>query len=433
MTPSAHLSSVIELLGDVDKALAEGYKTPADATLAYYFRKRRYIGSKDRGAISRLFYYILRHKASLIWWAKQHSMTANHRILGMLGYLFLHEARASNLNTLCSGEKYAPTALKPKEFSMLEACAGQPLQQEAMPEATRYNIPEWLEKHFTNQYGEERFALYDALMQEASVDIRVNTLKIDRDKALHAIRKSGMDASPCPYSANGLRLSKRGALFNLEAFRQGWFEVQDEGSQLLASLVNARAGQRVIDFCAGAGGKTLAISATMQNKGKILAWDTSKKRLGETPKRLARAGVNNVETHLITSEQDSYIKRHKNSADWVLVDAPCTGTGTWRRNPDLKWRTSPQDLEELTALQYSILTSAARLPKPGGALVYATCSLLKAENNAQIQRFLAEQPHFSLEPITLHPIESELMIQLTPSHHGTDGFFAAILRKNMQE
>jgi 16S rRNA (cytosine967-C5)-methyltransferase len=237
----------------------------------------------------------------------------------------------------------------------------------------------------------------------------------------------------------GVRLHQRFAAFNTQAFKDGWFEMQDEGSQIAALLVEAKPGEKVIDFCAGAGGKTLAIAATMQNKGRILAWDSSAARLKQMQKRLARAGVSNVVTHVLTDESDPFIKRHKDSADWVVVDAPCSGSGTWRRNPDLKWRFTPEDLQEVKALQASILASAARLVRPGGRLVYITCSVFADENLQQVKQFIETHARFKVAPVgkiwnTLAK-ESEGGIphlRLSPHEDGTDGFFAVVLTRQSQ-
>lgn len=431
MTPAAQLQAVIELITHYEQGKADGYRTGADVSFAYFVKQRRYIGAKDKKAIARLFYYILRHQASLIWWASQHNMTANARLKTLLGALFLDNLPAQRIDALCGEDKYAPKALSDKDRALLDDCAAHGcLFHDTMPEPARYNAPDWIIKKLRKHYGDETLPILEALMQEAPIDIRVNIVKTNRETVLDILRKAGIDAEPTVYAAYGIRIKQRVALHTLDAFHAGLFDVQDEGSQLLASIVNATPKQRVIDFCAGAGGKTLAIAAHMQNKGKILAWDVHAKRMKDLPKRLKRAGIDNVEVRQIAHEHDAYIKRHKHSADWVLVDAPCSGTGTWRRNPDARWNITKEEVHDLTALQLSILESAARLVKDGGALVYGTCSLLPEENNQLVEHFLKKHPHFSLEPPVNFPIKCDSMIALTPYHHHTDGFFAAILRKN---
>jgi 16S rRNA (cytosine967-C5)-methyltransferase len=430
MTPSAHLSAIIELLSHCESYWADGIKKPADAMVAEFFRTNRYIGSKDRAFIASLFYFIIRRKASLSWLAHQSQHAASPRILVMLGVTFQQSLNLAAVEALHGEDKYAPAPLTPSEKSMLGAALQRGLHDASMPRHIRYNLPEWLYGKLHAAYGDDAPALLDSLMEEAPVDIRVNTLKAAPKQVIHALKKEGIhNATPMTIAAHGLRLRKREALFALQSFRDGWFEVQDEGSQLVAALVAAQPKQKVIDFCAGAGGKALAIAAAMHNTGRIIAFDVHSKRLEEAAKRFRRAGVHNAEAKLITSETDGSIKRHKRSADWVLVDAPCTGTGTWRRSPDLKWRTTEQDVVELVALQRRILTSAARLVKEGGYLVYATCSLLPDENAEQIAWFLSENADFIASPAPLLSLPEAASFQLTPATHGTDGFFAARMQR----
>ena len=238
-----------------------------------------------------------------------------------------------------------------------------------------------------------------------------------------------------------MRFERRVALFGLPAFKQGWFEIQDEGSQLLALLSGVRAGQKVVDFCAGAGGKTLAMAAMMENKGTIYACDVHSKRLEQLAKRSKRAGVHNVRSHLLSSENDKWVKKHAHYADTVLLDAPCTGTGTWRRSPDSRWNLRQENLDDLVELQQSILQSAKRLVKPGGRLLYATCSLLEEENEAQVRQFLDLNPDFSPEnfevPAAMAAYPERFKnggheIRTFPSLTGTDGFYVASMRRDAQ-
>jgi len=286
-------------------------------------------------------------------------------------------------------------------------------------------------------FGERIDEALMALNQQAPIDLRANLLKCkDRSDLILALDADGYFAAPTPYSPIGVRLKKRSPAFNTQAFKDGKYEMQDEGSQMVSLLVEAKPGQKVIDFCAGAGGKTLAIAATMQNKGRILAWDNSESRLKQLPKRLARAGVSNVQIHALRDEADPFIKRHKSSADWVVVDAPCSGSGTWRRNPDLKWRFTPEDLQEVKALQTKILRKAATLVAPKGRLVYITCSVFEDENIGQIKQFLVEHPTFRVEsPNKMWNKHLRIVADigsvcvLSPHQDGTDGFFAAILKQ----
>jgi 16S rRNA (cytosine967-C5)-methyltransferase len=277
-----------------------------------------------------------------------------------------------------------------------------------------------------------------ALAEPAPLDLRVNTLKASREQAQAALAAEGIPTEPTPLSPWGLRIPNRRAVTSGAAFLGGMVEIQDEGSQLVAALVAATPGMRVADWCAGAGGKTLAIAMTMENQGHIVACDVSEKRLEGAVKRLRRAGIHNVERHL-TTEGDKWVKRRAESFDRVLVDAPCTGTGTWRRNPDGRLRLSETDLAELEPKQARILDTAARLVRPGGRLIYATCSLLTAENDSQIESFLARHPSFNPLPLSqIWQLPAAMpcagpYLCLTPRQHGTDGFFAAVLERAKPE
>jgi 16S rRNA (cytosine967-C5)-methyltransferase len=276
----------------------------------------------------------------------------------------------------------------------------------------------------------------------APLDLRVNRLKTDRESAQRALAAEQVIAEPTPWSPLGLRLKHRAPLAGTAAFKEGLIEVQDEGSQLAALLADARPGMRIVDFCAGAGGKTLALAAQMQNRGKLVACDVAGWRLERAGRRLRRAGISNVERRALANERDPWVKRHAANSkgggfDRVLVDAPCLGIGSWRRNPDGKWRATPKDLAELALRQRDILLSAARLVRPGGRLVYVTCSLLREENEAQAEGFLATSPDFALYPAARAWAETlggrspggDDYLRLTPARHGTDGFFVAIFER----
>jgi len=288
--------------------------------------------------------------------------------------------------------------------------------------------------YFVSVFGKGLEREMAALNASAPIDLRVNLLRTSREAARRALADEGVSGEPTLWSPIGLRLRERVPLGGLAAFKEGLIEVQDEGSQIVALLAGAGPGMRVVDFCAGAGGKALALAAQMANRGKLVACDVSARRLERAARRLRRAGVNNAERRALTSERDKWVKRHVGGFDRVLVDAPCLGTGTWRRNPDAKWRATPQDLAELVIRQQQILGSAARLVRPGGRLVYATCSLLREENEAQAEAFLAAEPEFSAVPASRAWHETiggrspggELYLRLTPARHGTDGFFVAV-------
>ncbi|HEY0887616.1 MAG TPA: RsmB/NOP family class I SAM-dependent RNA methyltransferase, partial [Ramlibacter sp.] len=307
-------------------------------------------------------------------------------------------------------------------------------------ERHRHNLPDWLAQPLKEQLGGEFWALAESLNQPAPLDLRVNTLTDKREDVRQELTLAGIAARPTPYSPWGLRVDGKPAINKLDAFARGAVEVQDEGSQLLALLLDARRGEMVVDFCAGAGGKTLAIGATMRNTGRLYAFDTSAHRLDALKPRLARSKLSNVHPAAIAHERDDRIKRLAGKIDRVIVDAPCSGLGTLRRNPDLKWRQSMQSVQEMAVKQAAILASAARLLKPGGRLVYATCSVLPQENEEIAAAFGAAQPQF--QPLPVGDLLVQLKVEgaaslcsggeggqqylrLWPHRHGTDGFFAA--------
>jgi 16S rRNA (cytosine967-C5)-methyltransferase len=311
----------------------------------------------------------------------------------------------------------------------------------SLPDKLRHNLPDWRAGALREQLADADFwALADALLQPAPLDLRVNGIKAKRDVVRATLRTAGVEAEPTPYSPWGLRVAGKTALNKLDPFVRGEIEVQDEGSQLLALLTDARRGEMVVDFCAGAGGKTLALGAAMRNTGRLYAYDTSGHRLAAMKPRLARSGLSNVHPVQLAHERDDRIKRMAGKIDRVLIDAPCSGLGTLRRNPDLKWRQSPKAIQEMSAKQRAILDSAARLVKPGGRLVYATCSLLRVENEeiadaferAQGEQFdrlgvaeLLTQAHTP----QADDLDDAGRLRLWPQRHGTDGFFAAVWQR----
>ena len=306
-----------------------------------------------------------------------------------------------------------------------------------MPDGVRLNLPGWALPGLRARFGDSLTAEAAAMEQTAPLDLRANLLRTTRDSAHLALAGEGIVAEPTPLSPWGLRVADRKPVGGTAAFREGLIEVQDEGSQVVALLTDARPGMRVADYCAGAAGKTLALAATMANRGHIVACDVSAARLEGAGRRLRRAGVDNAERHLLVAG-DKWRKRRGRSFDRVLVDAPCTGSGTWRRNPDARLRTTERDLNELVAKQTAILDDASDLVRPGGRLVYATCSLLPEEDEMQIERFLARHPDFVMRPVPALwaevrpgvpvPVESDCLA-LSPARHRTDGFFAAVLER----
>ncbi|WP_198120836.1 RsmB/NOP family class I SAM-dependent RNA methyltransferase [Massilia rhizosphaerae] len=408
------------ILGNAEEVLREilRFTSPADVTLSRYFKDHSRLGGRERGAIAECVYAVLRNKSFFTDFAGAGATMRRLTLLGMAEAI-----GADSLGGLTEDETALLARIKEIDRSLL-------------PPKKLANLPDWLYDKFVAQYGEEEtLALAAVLNTPAPLDLRVNSLKSDRDKVIAELATAPIAAEPTPYSALGLRIWKKPALQNLPLFKEGAIEVQDEGSQVLAQLLGARRGEMVVDFCAGAGGKTLAIGAIMRNTGRLYAFDVSEKRLTKLKPRLARSGLSNVHPVVIAHERDAKVKRLAGKIDRVLVDAPCSGMGTLRRNPDVKWRQQPEGIAELTAKQAAILDGAARLVKFGGRLVYATCSLLDDENDAIVQGFLASHPDFELVP--MHkvlaeqriPLEMGDYLKMLPHKHGTDGFFAAVLER----
>ena len=330
-------------------------------------------------------------------------------------------------------------ALSEAELAWLAQCDAVDLA--SLPEPQRHNLPDWLAAKLKQQAGDAFWPLADSLLQPAPLDLRVNAMAGKRDALQAELRTVGAEVQPTPHSPWGLRVQGKSGLTKLDAYARGAFEVQDEGSQLLALLTDARRGQLVVDFCAGAGGKTLALGAAMRDTGRLYAFDVSAHRLDQLKPRLERSGLTNVHPAAIAHERDDRVKRLSGKADRVLVDAPCSGLGTLRRNPDLKWRQKPAAIEALTVQQASILESASGLVKPGGRLVYATCSLLTEENEAIAAAFTTA--HRDWRPLSCADLLTQIKIpdasslcspdgwylRLWPQLHGTDGFHAAAWEK----
>lgn len=431
MTPAARLAATIEILDEIDRT-----PRPADALISAYFRARRYIGAKDRSAVAERAYAILRRHARLGWWLERagHAPTARARAVADL---VLAGRSPGTVAELFSGGKFGPAPLAADEAELARRLDTHTLEHPQMPAAVRGECPDWAAPGLTAALGDRFDAEMAALLESAPLDLRVNPIRGDRETAIRALKDAGVTARPTRWSPFGLRVEGRPPLAATAPFRDGLVEIQDEGSQLVALVADARPGHQVVDFCAGAGGKTLAMAAAMANKGRVIACDVLGRRLERAAERLRRAGLHNVETRALSTERDPWVKRHKGRFDRVLVDAPCTGTGTWRRNPDARWRLLGPGLDELLPLQAKILESAARLVRPGGRLIYATCSLLAAENDEQVARFLAAHPDFA--PVPLAGIWPAVAggaapcpgpyLALSPARHDTDGFFAAVLER----
>ena len=431
MRPAAQLQATIELLDKIEET-----RYPADRTMAQYFKQRRYIGSKDKAAISEQLYTILRNRLSFEYLLERADLGTHSR---MLAAVLMKVEGESDVGRFFDGDRYSP---KPLRQEQVEAFEKLDVSLDDAPVNVRLNVPEWICESLQSALGDRFEEEMQATNQRASTDIRVNTLKSNLGQVSQILKTVGYKFEASGLSPWGIRFDGRVALFGLDAFRQGWFEVQDEGSQLLALVSGVKAGDKVVDFCAGAGGKTLAMAAMMQNKGTVYACDVHSKRLENLTKRAKRAGVHNVRSHVLSSENDKWVKKHKEQADVVLIDAPCSGTGTWRRSPDSRWNLTPENLENLTQLQQSILQSAKRLVKPGGRLVYATCSLLREENEQQVAAFLADNEEFEALELALPEslTENQDKIQFNgnqlrtfPALSETDGFFVALFQRKATE
>ncbi len=432
MTPGAQVAGAIDILVAIDTG-----ERPADDVAADYFRHRRYIGAKDRAHIAGHVYTVLRHRAALDWWIRKHPVDIGPRSRALAALVLIEGWRPEAISSCCDGDRFRPAPLSEAEERLVRGLAKRTLRHPKMPRTVANDLPEWIEPYLEQVFGRGLEREMAALNAAAPIDLRVNLLKADRASARRALAVEGVSAEPTPWSPIGLRLAGRVPLGGLAVFKDGLVEVQDEGSQLAALLAGVRPGMRVVDFCAGAGGKTLALAACMDNRGKLVACDVSARRLEHAARRLRRAGVNNAERRALTSERDKWVKRHAGGFDRVFVDVPCLGTGTWRRNPDAKWRATQKDLAELVIRQQQILVSAARLVRAGGRLVYATCSLLREEDEAQAEAFLAAEPEFTVVPAARAWSETiggpspggERYLRLTPARHGTDGFFVAVFER----
>ncbi len=452
MTPAARIEAAIELLGRIDAEVA-----PAERVMVRYLRERRYIGSKDRRALGDLTYRVLRARARLDWWLEHAGPGPGDGLdrprRSVLAALVLIDGRTpETLAALFDGGTYHPAPLDPDERALADALAGQGagcgLTDPGQPAWVAAECPEWLWPEFVEAFGAGAAAELGALMGEAPLDLRVNTLKGDRAAARAALAEEGIDAAPTPLSPLGLRAAGRPGLSAGRAYESGLVEIQDEGSQVVALITDARPGMVVLDFCAGAGGKTLALAAAMDNRGRLTALDVDQRRLDRAAGRLKRAGIGNVERHRLDDE--AWLARHAGGFNRVLVDAPCSGTGAWRRQPDARWRLTPETLDGYRGTQARILAQAAPLVAGGGRLIYATCALLPSENRRQVEAFLAARPDFSLLPAAAvwaetlaamggpagapgppprpAPFDGPYLL-LSPARHGTDSFFAAILER----
>ncbi|MEI8157827.1 MAG: RsmB/NOP family class I SAM-dependent RNA methyltransferase [Burkholderiales bacterium] len=422
MHPKALLDACAELV-----RLTLKFDHPADAIVSRFFRDNRGLGPRERATMAETVYTVLRKKLLFDHLAPSGSGPKERR-LAILGFY--------------GPGDFLRSALTEQETNWLDQC--EKVSPNDLMERHRHNLPEWLVQPLKDQLGAEFWPMVETLNLGAGLDLRVNTFKAKRADVQKELAKAGIKAVNTPFSPWGLRIAGKPALNKNEAFMRGDFEVQDEGSQLLSMLLDAKRGEMVVDFCAGAGGKTLAIGAAMRSTGRLYAFDTSAHRLDAFKSRLKRSGLSNVHPAAIAHERDDRVKRLTGKMDRVLVDAPCTGLGTLRRNPDLKWRQNMQAVEEMAVKQAAILQSASRMLKSGGRIVYATCSVLPQENEAIAAAFSTANP--DLVPLSAGEVLAELKVEgaaslcsggdnnqlylrLWPHRHATDGFFAAVWQK----
>ncbi len=420
MTPAARLQAAIELLQAIE---ADG--RGADRVMGAYFRARRYMGSGDRNKVRERVYGVLRRHARLDWHLARIGLASSPRARVLADAVIAGGAEA---DSLFSGLVYAPAVLDPNEAHAVALLTGRPLEDASMPPHAVAECPDWVLPKLRHLSLEE----LAALNVPAPVDLRVNALKATREAAAAALAEAKIETAPTPLSPLGLRLSGRVRLDSTAAYRDGLVEVQDEGSQLAALLLGAKPGMTVLDWCAGAGGKTLAIAAEMKGRGRLVAGETSAARLANLAERATRAGVDFIET-AVPPEALEIV------ADRVLVDAPCSGSGTWRRHPEAKWKLSPEALAGYVRAQREILAAAAARVAPGGVLLYVVCSLLAEEGADQVAAFLAVHRDFARVSAremwaraigTAAPAgagDGDLL--LTPARHGTDGFFVAAFER----
>ena len=397
-----------------------GLTRPADSALRLFFRGHPELGQRDRGFVAELVFTVLRHLRLL----EHLTGDPQPRRLALA---------ALSLQLGFSVRELTPNLAVGDDIWLAQARA---VDQAQLAPAIRFSLPDWLHDRIARERGApELDALARGLLQPAPLDLRVNTRLAKRDEVLAVFERDSIAAAATPYSPVGVRLEAKPALQRHPLFLEGKVEVQDEGSQLLAYLVAPRRREMVVDFCAGAGGKTLALGALMNSEGRVYAFDTAEKRLSNLRPRLRRSGLSNVHPQLIAGAADARVQRLSAKIDRVLVDAPCSGLGTVRRNPDLKWRQGSQAVTEMAAKQRTILDAAARLVKPGGRLVYATCSLLQEENEAIVDAFLDANPRF----IQVHcgevlrrqgiELDTGMYFRVFPHAHGMDAFFAGVLER----
>ncbi len=438
MTPAARLSAAIEILDAIEAA-----DTAADSIIRAYFRPRRYAGSQDRRSVGNRVFDVIRHRARLDWWiaGAAGDLQPSSRLRVLAAVLIVDKETPAAVASLFDGTAHGPAQLTAEEQQLVDNLAAKPLLHDAMPPGVVHEVPQWLEPSFQALWGERYDAEMTALNSAAPVDIRVNVGRVSRDQAKKSLSIDHIKTTPTTLSPIGLRLVERARLEETKAFKKGLIEVQDEGSQLIALLCEVKTGMTVIDYCAGGGGKTLALADAMgmqsrdSTEGTLIACDVSSKRLSGLDARLQRSGATSIEQLVLDDEAG--VNDLNGKADRVLIDAPCSGIGAWRRHPEARWRLTSARLDRHIADQSKILDAAAKMVKPGGRLIYATCSLLTQENEAQVEAFLGRNDAFTALPMSdiwirvmatpCPPAQGGL--RLSPADTDTDGFFCAVMER----
>jgi len=432
MTPSARLAAVAELLDTIF-----GSSGRAEQAVSSYFRSRRYAGSKDRRWISEFLYRTLRHLGDVDWALAQIALDSSNRRRAIVAALVLDEQALPEFAETCFQGAHALKELSEVE---LEALAQLPnLDKAARPAHVTGNFPEWLAALLQDQYGGKADAIMATYAMRAPLTFRVNRLKADRDAVLEQLQSEDIPARATDLSPVGIVIGENRNLNAHELVKSGVLEIQDEAAQVAALLAQAAPGMQVMDYCAGGGGKTLAMGADMENSGRIIALDIDARRMRDVASRCKRADLTIAETRVFPAddEESAFLDALRAKMDCVFVDAPCSGSGAWRRQPEQKWHLTAERLAELTALQADILQEASTYVAPGGRLIYATCSILEQENSAQVDHFLAQNPDFQVTEFAPIWTEAEIgkeptgkFLELTPELYGTDGFFAGVLTRS---
>lgn len=432
MQQAARIQSVIDILEKIAEA-----RIPMDNTIRDFMSHKNYIGSKDRKFIVELVYDVMRSHARLGWWLERGKLGEMPRVR-VMAYLVL---TAQDITNLFTGETHQPDILTEDEKNAVKVWRGNALDHPDMPENVVCECPDWAAEKLKPLWGADFNNQMLAMLPSAPLDLRVNTLLVTREQAQDSLAKDDVETIKTPFSPVGLRAVGKPYMSATKAFHKGFVEIQDEGSQLIALLTGAKPGLRVLDFCAGGGGKTLGIAAMMEGKGIIYAMDNDSRRLEKGRRRYKKAGIHNVEVRSLEDEKNrKWLRRQKEAIDVVLVDAPCSSSGTWRRNPDYRWNIYGPSLADIVSTQAEILERVADKVKIGGRLVYATCSLFAEENEQQIEKFLSRHPDYEILPIPQIwneeygscPVSGDFM-RLTPKDHSTDGFFTAVLQRKQPQ